>query len=188
MNVNGKFIRYRYPRAKAKYLASAMTYLREKSIDVSSGRAMRDSLLPIPGVGPKTAGWVARNYLDADDVAILDIHLIRAGLLCDLFNPNQRIERDYGWALTFDGRGVSVAPSVGNWNLKCRSHYVISGNRIEWAGGWTTEQIAAGFARDQAAKARYYGQSEAVSPAANVPAQERPRRSRWSKVLDFFFR
>jgi N-glycosylase/DNA lyase len=95
MNVNGKFIRYRYPRAKAKYLASAMTYLREKSIDVSSGRAMRDSLLPIPGVGPKTAGWVARNYLDADDVAILDIHLIRAGLLCDLFNPNQRIERDY---------------------------------------------------------------------------------------------
>jgi hypothetical protein len=93
-----------------------------------------------------------------------------------------------GWALTFDGRGVSIAPSVGNWNLKCRSHYVISGNRIEWAGSWTTEQIAAGFARDQAAKARYYGQSEAVSPAANVPAQERPRRGRWSKVLDFFFR
>jgi thermostable 8-oxoguanine DNA glycosylase len=93
--VNGRHIRYRYPRAKAKYLAGAMTYLRESSIEIADGRSLRDCLLKIPGVGPKTAGWVARNYLDTDDVAILDVHIVRAGLLCELFQPTQRVERDY---------------------------------------------------------------------------------------------
>jgi N-glycosylase/DNA lyase len=95
LNVQGRCIRYRYPRAKAKYLAGAMSYLRGTSIEAKDGRVLRDSLLHIPGVGPKTAGWIARNYLDTDEVAILDIHLIRAGLLCGIFDPSQRVERDY---------------------------------------------------------------------------------------------
>ncbi|HJW53989.1 MAG TPA: hypothetical protein VJ577_01825 [Burkholderiaceae bacterium] len=95
LDVNGRPVRYRYPSQKAKYLAGAMTYLRSHNIRLNNGRALRDDLLKIKGVGPKTAGWVARNFLDSDEVAILDIHLVRAGILCRLFTPEQRVERDY---------------------------------------------------------------------------------------------
>ncbi|MGN5478201.1 DUF6527 family protein [Cupriavidus basilensis] len=30
------------------------------------------------------------------------------------------------WRMTYDGATVSLHPSVGNWNQRCRSHYVIS--------------------------------------------------------------
>lgn len=95
LQLNGRLTRYRYPKQKARYLANAMIFLRGNQLDELGGRELRDALLEIDGVGPKTAGWVARNYLDTDDVAILDIHLIRAGVLCDLFAPKQRVERDY---------------------------------------------------------------------------------------------
>jgi len=56
------------------------------------------------------------------------------------------------WKMTFDGKAVSVHPSVGNWSLPCRSHYVIRHGRVNWAGDWTDEQIARGRARDQIRK------------------------------------
>lgn len=35
-----------------------------------------------------------------------------------------------GWKITFDGESLSLWPSVGNWNLPCRSHYVIDRSRV----------------------------------------------------------
>jgi len=35
------------------------------------------------------------------------------------------------WQLTFDGKAVSLSPSIGNWNFACQSHYWIRNNRIE---------------------------------------------------------
>lgn len=32
-------------------------------------------------IGPKTASWIVRNYRKSDCVAIIDIHIHRAGLL-----------------------------------------------------------------------------------------------------------
>lgn len=32
------------------------------------------------------------------------------------------------WKLTYDGESISVSPSFGNWNLTCRSHYIIRKN------------------------------------------------------------
>ncbi len=93
--LKGRTTKYRYPNQKAIYLAEAMDFMRREAVDMSSGRALRDSLLEIRGVGPKTAGWVARNMLDTDDVAILDIHIVRAGQLCDLFTPEQKVEQEY---------------------------------------------------------------------------------------------
>lgn len=95
MMVNGRQQRYRFPNQKARFLAAAMVYLRANPLDEVSGRELRDALLNVEGIGPKTAGWIARNYADADEVAILDIHLVRAGVLCGIFGPEQRVERNY---------------------------------------------------------------------------------------------
>jgi hypothetical protein len=60
------------------------------------------------------------------------------------------------WQLLFDGETISLTPSIGNWSFKCRSHYVITRNRVEWASRWTRRQIHAGRAQDRAAKERYH--------------------------------
>lgn len=61
------------------------------------------------------------------------------------------------WKMTFDGETVSLHPSIGNWSLACRSHYVIKRGRVIEAGPWTDEQVAAERRRDRAVKARHYG-------------------------------
>ena len=61
------------------------------------------------------------------------------------------------WKVTFDGRAISLWPSVGNWTLPCRSHYVVREGVVIEAPPWSNEEIAAERRRDRAAKARYYG-------------------------------
>jgi hypothetical protein len=36
------------------------------------------------------------------------------------------------WKLTFDGKTISLYPSIGNWNFQCRSHYWIRNNEVHW--------------------------------------------------------
>lgn len=89
------------------------------------------------------------------------------------------------WHLVYDGEAVTLNPSVGNWNLACRSHYVIRRGHVIEAGPWSEREVAAERARDRASKARYYGtadlpveiaeQQEAV-PAPAVGWFERLKR------------
>jgi thermostable 8-oxoguanine DNA glycosylase len=51
--------------------------------------------MELPGIGPKTASWIARNWLGTDEVAILDVHVLRAGTMMGLFPKNYRMPRDY---------------------------------------------------------------------------------------------
>jgi len=46
-----------------------------------------------------------------------------------------------GWKLIFDGKTISLDPSIGNWNFPCRSHYWIEGNRIHRAEEWSDEKV-----------------------------------------------
>ncbi|UFH58341.1 DUF6527 family protein [Sulfurovum mangrovi] len=48
-----------------------------------------------------------------------------------------------GWSLIYNGTTVSLNPSIGNWSLKCQSHYFIKKNKIIWASQWNDEQIKA---------------------------------------------
>ena len=57
--------------------------------------AFRDQLQSLEGVGPKTASWITRNWLDTDEVAILDIHVLRAGWRLGLFEEACRLPNDY---------------------------------------------------------------------------------------------
>ncbi len=70
------------------------------------------------------------------------------------------------WKVIYDGKSVSLRPSVGSWNLRCRSHYVIDGNIAKWADSWSPEQVAEERERDHAAKALYYGRPPAPQGAA----------------------
>jgi thermostable 8-oxoguanine DNA glycosylase len=95
IETGSKSVHYRFARQKSRYLAAALNKLNAEVAPTDSGRVLRDWLLSIPGIGHKTASWVARNWLSADDVAILDIHILRAGLLAGFFPGDLTVERDY---------------------------------------------------------------------------------------------
>jgi N-glycosylase/DNA lyase len=95
MHHEGRLVRYRFASQKARYVAAAMRKLAEEPSPEQSGRALRDWLTAVPGIGYKTASWVARNWLDADDVAILDIHILRAGVLAGFLDQELTVERNY---------------------------------------------------------------------------------------------
>jgi thermostable 8-oxoguanine DNA glycosylase len=95
LDVGGRAVRYRFAAQKARYLGQALRLLADESAPAGSGRALRDWLTQLPGVGLKTASWIARNVMDADDVAILDIHIVRAGELGGFFDPSRTVARHY---------------------------------------------------------------------------------------------
>ncbi len=65
------------------------------------------------------------------------------------------------WQLRRDGNVVTLHPSIGNWNLSCRSHYWIRRNRIEWAGLMSEKQIRHVQKRDQRDSQRHIEQVNA---------------------------
>ena len=60
------------------------------------------------------------------------------------------------WRIIFDGKSVSLDPSIGNWSFDCQSHYFIQGNRVLWCEQWSKERIDLGRARDSVHKESYY--------------------------------
>lgn len=94
-NVNGKPHKYRFPSQRARRISRAMNELQEMELKISEPGLFRDQMQSLEGVGPKTASWIARNWLDTDDIAILDIHVLRAGWAINLFEKNCRLPKDY---------------------------------------------------------------------------------------------
>lgn len=96
-----------------------------------------------------------------------------------------------GWQLTFDGKSVSLWPSIGSWSLPCQSHYLITNNKVVWARQWTKEQIARGRAEEARAKEKYYEKAQAPSvheatPTAPPPCDRKPKESLWQKIKRWF--
>lgn len=76
------------------------------------------------------------------------------------------------WKMTFDGATISLRPSIGNWTLKCRSHYVIDRGKVIEAGPWSDEQIEAERRRDRASKALFYGHAPKVEASVQAAPME----------------
>jgi hypothetical protein len=55
------------------------------------------------------------------------------------------------WSLTFDGRTVSLHPSIGNWSFPCKSHYWIRKNEVVWGRRFSSVEIQAVRAKNRAA-------------------------------------
>lgn len=84
------------------------------------------------------------------------------------------------WKILWDGPTVSVSPSVGNWSLPCRSHYVIRRNHIQWERRWSNEEITRGRVAD-ARRKHALSSSAATGPAAT--ALETMPRTWWRRLL-----
>lgn len=89
------------------------------------------------------------------------------------------------WKMTYDGESVSLRPSIGNWNLSCRSHYVIDRGFILGAEPWSDAQVAAERRRDKAAKELFYGGTrppEEPRTARDEPLPESEVSNWWSRL------
>ena len=82
------------------------------------------------------------------------------------------------WKLLFDGEEVSLSPSIGNWNLACRSHYFIRRGKVVEAQPWSDKDVALGQTRDRRARNVHYGdktRETVASPAPEFPIEPLPR-------------
>ncbi len=52
------------------------------------------------------------------------------------------------WELTFNGKSITLFPSIGNWSFKCQSHYFIEKNKVVQCEKWTTGKIEKGRKQD----------------------------------------
>ena len=102
--------------------------------------------------------------------------------------------RPTDWKLIFDGKTISLYPSIGNWSFACQSHYWIRNNKIRWAAQWSNEGIDAGRAHDQWAKESYFGAVNA-SDDLPIPSQNpeivRPTQANngfWRRILNIIWR
>lgn len=110
LDVGGRAVRYRFPRQRSERLADALRSIEDSPPTTATARGFRDALMAIPGIGPKTASWIARNWLGADDVAILDVHVLRAGVAMNLFPADARLPGDYG---ALEDRFLAFADAIG---------------------------------------------------------------------------
>lgn len=60
------------------------------------------------------------------------------------------------WELIFDGKTISLNPSIGNWNFECKSHYFITRNKIRYARRWKDLEIEEGRKEDSENKEKYF--------------------------------
>jgi hypothetical protein len=109
-------------------------------------------------------------------------HLCACGCKTKVVTPLKPTD----WKLTFDGKTVSLHPSVGNWAFPCRSHYWIRNNQVQWADDWSDVRIEANREYDRQAKDRYFNELEDGGPNTSNAKPELPapvtRRTWWKRL------
>ena len=108
-------------------------------------------------------------YISIDYASV--IHLCPCGCRQEVVTPLSPTD----WTLIFDGKTVSLYPSIGNWSFACQSHYWIRENRVRWAPKWTSRRIEEARREDASRKRAYYGESRFVRVIGSV-GRKRHRR------------
>lgn len=101
--------RYRFPRQRANRIATAIDSL-DPFVGTDDPHQLRSGLLTIAGIGPKTASWIVRNVTSCSEIAIIDVHIQRAGRLAGLFPVEWKLPRDYR---SFELAFISYAEAGG---------------------------------------------------------------------------
>lgn len=84
------------------------------------------------------------------------------------------------WKLYFDGKTISLEPSIGNWGFPCRSHYWVRNNRAVWAEDWSQARVDANRAHDRHVKDKYYGVEQ---PEMKPETPAAPQKAHWWRKL-----
>ncbi|HUI28958.1 MAG TPA: hypothetical protein VLX91_01985 [Candidatus Acidoferrales bacterium] len=108
--IRGHRLHYRFQRQKSKYLYEFLHAIDKEPPPKNKSKNLRSWLMKFRGIGPKTASWITRNWCASDEVAILDIHIHRAGIHIGLFRPSQLIPKDY---FAMEDRFLNFARSIG---------------------------------------------------------------------------
>lgn len=98
-----------------------------------------------------------------------------------------------GWQLTFDGETISLYPSIGNWDLPCRSHYWIRQDRVQWAPKWSQKEINSQRTYEtQKHKQHYRGDELLVEKGKNPNSarhvENKSEQSFWTSLFKRFFK
>lgn len=60
------------------------------------------------------------------------------------------------WTFYDTPAGPTLYPSIGNWQLPCKSHYIIKRGQIIWAAEWSDDEIRAGRIAEELRREAYY--------------------------------
>ena len=127
--LGGRHVKYRFPKQRGKFVANALTRLEKETPPLANDIAFRDWLTGFDGIGPKTASWITRNHLDSDNVAILDIHVFRAGVLAGVFDSRASVSRSYAAleaSLIAFARGLRVRLAILDTMIWCQMRHLSS--------------------------------------------------------------
>lgn len=81
------------------------------------------------------------------------------------------------WEMHWNGRTVSLSPSIGNWQLPCRSHYLIRENRIVKARDLSGGEIERGRRREREKRSVWLRRhAQQAAGEAGKSARARPGR------------
>jgi len=93
-HADGRSRKYRFPHQRAARIADALHRFGAGEPPVIP-LELRAWLCTFNGIGPKTASWIVRNVTQSNEVAIVDIWLIRALTACGVFRTHWRVDRHY---------------------------------------------------------------------------------------------
>ena len=98
------------------------------------------------------------------------VHLCACGCKNQVVTPLSPAE----WSITYDGRSISLSPSIGNWNFECKSHYFIRNGRTDWSRKFSRDEIEWVQERDSRDRDELY-ENEKSSP---IEAPVKPKESK----------
>lgn len=83
-------------------------------------------------------------------------HLCPCGCKNKIITPIEPTE----WSFKEFNNKPTLFPSIGNWQLPCKSHYWITDGKIEWSYQWSEQQIIEGREAEEEKRKTYYDNLE----------------------------
>lgn len=115
------------------------------------------------------------------------VHLCACGCGRKVVTPLAPIH----WKLTFDGRSVTLTPSIGNHAFPCKSHYWLEGGKVRWSYEMSPEAVENVRASAKRLQRKFYGLHQTgpdiPSKGKTTPNIQRPLavkpRPWWRRLL-----
>ena len=100
-------------------------------------------------------------------------HLCPCGCKNKIITPLDSTE----WSFKEDNGKPTLYPSIGNWQLPCKSHYWIKSGLIDWSYEWTEKQIIEGRQAEEENRRSYYDQFEITDKKLSI----------FKRIINWFF-